>query len=494
MRLAVLAACVQQFGVARADFLFQDFNKSNGIVLNGAAATSSCVPIVGESTSETQKIYPDGAPGENANVSPKHGAADRADAALPEVQRAAGDKVELDNVVTHDARGATASSEETARLHGVFGHRAAFGAAPETQCSTRVRLTPSNPFTTGSAWYRQRLPVLGGFETKFTFQISDHSRSCTEVKDQDFGLHHHKSCSVHGGDGFAFVIQGHPNGTAALGKGGAQLGYGGLGNSLAVDFDTWYNADGSDLLGDHISVRSMGPDTAVPNSATDPASRLTVSRQAELADGLVHEAMIRYYREVQYQYLDTASATPNLTPYLQDRDEGRRLGMLVIWLDEGIAADKPLLALPLNLASVLSLSGDMEEQAYLGFTAATGSAWEKHDVLSWFFCEADTCTSKRAVRGSRAVDFDYHLANRHTFSAHAQHVPMKTTRNQDSFDHHGAGGYFPDTTPITAAKVHYSQGQRASGKGPAYAQMPHTATDTATAAPTPSLAQGGVGR
>lgn len=482
---------LQQCAVlVRADFLYQDFNKSTGIVLNGAAATSSCVPIVAESTSETHKIYPDGAPGENANVSPKHGAADRADAALPEVQRVAGDKVELDTVATHDMRDAGGSPEDIARLHGVFGHRTAFDSAPETQCSTRVRLTPSNPFSRGSAWYHQRLPVLGGFETKFTFQISDHSRSCTEVKDQDFGLHHHKSCSVHGGDGFAFVIQG--IGTDALGLGGAQLGYGGLGNSLAVDFDTWFNADGGDLLGDHVSVRSMGPDPAVPNSATDPASRLSVSRPAELADGHVHEVMIRYYREVQYQYLDAASATPNLTPYLKDFDEGRRLGMLVIWLDGGIAADKPLLAIPLNLASVLSLSGAMEEQAHLGFTAATGSAWEKHDVLSWFFCEADICASKRAVRGSRAVDFDYHLANRLTFSAHAQHVPMETTRNQDSFDH---SAYFPDVTPVAAAKVHYSAGQRMSGKGPAYAQVPHTATDTATAAPSPSLAAaGGVGR
>ena len=69
--------------------------------------------------------------------------------------------------------------------------------------------------------------------------------------------------------------------------------------------------------------------------------------------------------------------------------------MLVVWYDGGIASDTPLLALPLNLASVLHL-GDTDELAFIGFTAATGVAWEKHDILSWFFCEAATCATERA--------------------------------------------------------------------------------------------------
>ena len=26
-----------------------------------------------------------------------------------------------------------------------------------------------------------------------------------------------------------------------------------------------------------------------------------------------------------------------------------------------------------------------------GFTSSTGSSWEKHDILSWYFCEAEGC-------------------------------------------------------------------------------------------------------
>lgn len=53
----------------------------------------------------------------------------------------------------------------------------------------------------------------------------------------------YESCATHGGDGFAFVLQRDPNGTAALGAGGRGLGYEGIANSVAVEFDTWFNPD-----------------------------------------------------------------------------------------------------------------------------------------------------------------------------------------------------------------------------------------------------------
>lgn len=42
----------------------------------------------------------------------------------------------------------------------------------------------------------------------------------------------------------------------------------------------------------------------------------------------------------------------------QDNGEGRRLGTLVVWVDGGIAADEPLLAVPINLSVVLDLPQD----------------------------------------------------------------------------------------------------------------------------------------
>lgn len=40
-----------------------------------------------------------------------------------------------------------------------------------------------------------------------------------------------------------------------------QMGFGGLPNSLAVAFDSWYNPEpnsGDDVVAEHISVHSMG--------------------------------------------------------------------------------------------------------------------------------------------------------------------------------------------------------------------------------------------
>ena len=53
----------------------------------------------------------------------------------------------------------------------------------------------------------------------------------------------YESCAVHGGDGFAFVIHADHNETGAIGNPGRELGYGGIANSIAVEFDTWYNPD-----------------------------------------------------------------------------------------------------------------------------------------------------------------------------------------------------------------------------------------------------------
>lgn len=38
--------------------------------------------------------------------------------------------------------------------------------------------------------------------------------------------------------------------------------------------------------------------------------------------------------------------------------EGRRVGTLVVFMDDGIASDTPILAIPINLAATLQLQAD----------------------------------------------------------------------------------------------------------------------------------------
>ena len=79
------------------------------------------------------------------------------------------------------------------------------------------------------------------------------------------------------------------------------------------------------------------------------------------------------------KYIVSMTANDKLLPYLKDNGEGRRLGTLAVFIDDGIDNNEPIVAIPLNL-SILDLPQSM---TYLGFTALTGLKWENHDILEW---------------------------------------------------------------------------------------------------------------
>ena len=61
-----------------------------------------------------------------------------------------------------------------------------------------------------------------------------------------------------GADGMTLVYQASPDGSAACGISGGQIGAGGILNSLIIEFDTWQNADLGDPPQDHIAVNING--------------------------------------------------------------------------------------------------------------------------------------------------------------------------------------------------------------------------------------------
>lgn len=194
----------------------------------------------------------------------------------------------------------------------------------------KLNLNLSEELQKGAAWYNIKQSVADGFETTFQFQISDLVGS--------------------GGDGFAFVIQNN-NPTALVGAGGS-LGYGGLSNSLAIEFDTLWNP-GNDPNANHISVHTNG---TLPNGSGSASSLGFVDTIPDLSDGNVHTAKIAY------------------TP-----------GTLEIYLND---LTTPVLTVPLDLENTLNLDNGT---AYLGFTGTTGAAVETHDILNWMF-ETETVT------------------------------------------------------------------------------------------------------
>jgi peptide-N4-(N-acetyl-beta-glucosaminyl)asparagine amidase len=210
----------------------------------------------------------------------------------------------------------------------------------------RLGLTVIEPLQTGAAWLPTKQQVQDGFEAQFQWQIT--------------------RISQRGTDGFAFVIHNAllPFPGIAVGEGRPGLGYQGIPNSLAVEFDTEQNsaADfGAGTLGDpndnHISVQTRGTETN--NANTDFSLGYTTQGTPTIplfADGSVHTTKVVY----------------------KPGDQGNP-GNIAIYLDN---MERPILNAHVNLAELLSLD---EGQAWVGFTGATGKHAQAHDIHSFSF-------------------------------------------------------------------------------------------------------------
>jgi len=428
------------------DFVYPDFNETSGLVLLGTTGTTNCVEYVANDYGDVQ------------------GDADLKQDPTSTTER--GEKTDLIFESTMETNNELDNYETENELAG-FLHRSDTISAPEiAKCPVRVRLTPSGPSKVGGMWFRDPVPVVNGFETTFQFQISDHSKECTLHKDQYFSQKSHRTCAVRGADGFAFVIQLDERGTTALGhpskSTGAQMGFGGDGgieNSLAIAFDTWQN-QGFDYLGvDHVKIQSRG---VLPNDALKEGL-LGFPRAHQLADGVKHRAKVVYYTEVITKYLNKLVASDSIVPYLLDNGEQKRIGTLVVFLDDGIENDEPLMAMPINLSKLLNLPSD---KAYVGFTSSTGRFYEKHDILAWHFCDQNPCD-----QGTMEA-FDYHQQSKSYDSRlrktgqgtgfggddKAQTFPLKHTN--------------PDTTPVEMEIEHFSKSRNIGLATDASVQQP----------------------
>jgi hypothetical protein len=205
------------------------------------------------------------------------------------------------------------------------------GSVPNIPMATASTLTLSTDTSqTSAAWYPAKQTVGNGFTTQFTFSIS----------------------AINGGqvaDGFAFVIQNSPAGTSALGTTGQGgfIGYQGLTNSLAVEFDTFQNS--WDPNANHVAIQSNG--MAANSSDHTSAALLAINAGiANLSDGATHAVKITY--------------------------DGN--STLLVYLDGNLV----LTGSSVNLGN---LGLDPGGNAVVGFTAATGASRETTSILSWSY-------------------------------------------------------------------------------------------------------------
>ena len=299
-----------------------------------------------------------------------------------------------------------------------------------------TQMTPSAGGQAGSLWFSVPQVVAGGFNTWFEFRINPDPTSGNTA------------------DGLAFVIQNaqgasdsnnngtDPNsgcsesgkGPTVLGGGGGCMGYGGIDNSLALEFDTYNNGAGwdpTDILysgnDNHIALQDCGAgksnsplhyapdsgpfcqvqlggsdDTSIPTLVSNPNTSTAAPAPVTLADGHIHQVVIVYN--------GPNDPNPNtLTVYL---DPSFNPGTVT-----PAPGSVPLFSGQFDITQALNLlnSGSANDSAYVGFTSGTGAAWEQHELLAWTFTPHTPVTQQQPLGPAGSPTYTTFPFGTHTY-------------------------------------------------------------------------------
>ena len=202
-----------------------------------------------------------------------------------------------------------------------------------------LKLTNAKIFDTGAIWLRKKFSFKKDFVTTFEFRVTGGSNGIV------------KESSIPGADGFAFVIQNHDY--PYLGQKGGDMGYTGIPNSLAVEYDMFQNP--YDLNGNHIAVQSMGSE---PNIANHLITKSMLGRNDNIP--IIQQNTI-YYSKIEYSW------------------ESKTLS---IYLGTDSVLQSPVLSVN-NFDMTTFLNLEDNEYAYIGFTSGTGNAYQEHQIINW---------------------------------------------------------------------------------------------------------------
>ncbi len=139
-----------------------------------------------------------------------------------------------------------------------------------------------------------------------------------------------------GADGLAFVIQNSSAGSGALGSAGGGLGYGGIDQSVTVEFDNWNNGGIDDNLENHVGINVDGNLDSIVTA--DPVFDLD------------NVSMATAWVDYDGTTLSVATSTDGIRPMVD------------------------LLSTNIDLSSIVG------SLAFFGFTAATGGEIAVHTI------------------------------------------------------------------------------------------------------------------
>lgn len=231
-----------------------------------------------------------------------------------------------------------------------------------------LRIAPNLPNQTGSAWFDRAQIVEYGFHTEFAFRWTGFQNG--------------------GGEGFAFVIQNAD--VHALGFGGPGMGYGGIPNSIAFEFDGFQNGPQGDPNDNHLSIHTRGPEPNGPDEAFSIAGTMGIPN---MSDGNVHNVAIDWHQ-----------------------------GRLIVRMD---GLDR--INIPFDLRRTIPLNDGV---AWCGFTASTSFPAQNHDILNWLM---DIDLPGDANNDDCVDLYDYSMLA-HSFGSH---VGEPRFDPRTDFDHDG---------------------------------------------------------
>ncbi|GBG10029.1 hypothetical protein PAT3040_04725 [Paenibacillus agaridevorans] len=147
-------------------------------------------------------------------------------------------------------------------------------------------------------------------------------------------------------DGIVFTVQTFSNAAGAAGGG---MGYQGIQQSVGIEFDTWNNGTGlGDPSSNHIGINYNG---VLGGSNVQSLSTSTL----DMKSGTIH-AWVDYdglNKKIEVRVNKNSDTRPTAANLTQTN---------------------------VNLTSILNSS-----DVYVGFTAATGGAYQNHDITKWYF-------------------------------------------------------------------------------------------------------------
>ncbi|WP_233568152.1 Ig-like domain-containing protein [Cohnella faecalis] len=277
--------------------------------------------------------------------------------------------------------------------------------ATDSQGRKVLRVTPNQANMTGSAFHGNMISFGKdrSFSTYFTFRMSDISTSTYSA-----------------GDGLVFSIQ---TLSKEAGVKGGGMGYGGMKRSFGIEFDTFANS--ATVAGDPLDPKAIGVNSGGTANASRGGNATTydTSHVAVVADGNVDHSKSTTSPKgkvfpasvggstsnpsiiatptagetvpiYNFKTADTGTwASNNAFPFYNGEIYHAWIvyngptDTIEVYMGKNGTFDASKLKIK---KSGLGLREYLEQdEAYVGFSAATGSAFENHDILKWYLNNND---------------------------------------------------------------------------------------------------------